>query len=54
MSLFFLRIYVTFQSLFQGKGKPQITYWGSLKKYIGQNKGKCDIGSPWKECTYFS
>ena len=50
MYLFFLRMYVWFQSPFYGRGIPS---QGSLKEYIGHNKGDWGLGFPWKKCTYF-
>ena len=47
--LFFLMIYVGFQSSFRGERKPQITSQGSLKEYIDHNKGDRILGSLWKK-----
>ena len=53
MYLFFLRIYVGFQNLFQDGEMPQITAEGSPNEYVSHNKGDWGPSSPLKKCMYF-
>ena len=40
-----------FQSLFQGRGTPQITSQGSANEYVGHNKGDGGLNSSKRKIT---